>query len=145
MNKSALVFLVAAALVSATSGASSQSSVVDLSKPMTGKSRYAVEFSSGEPIDLGVIVTQEEEPPHQMIGGAGVAAGSASALHGTLQRQSQSASGTPATLNHIHGPGCGDNHYGAISCVTGAPKRIYVRDYVRRDGIAVRSHYRSRR
>ena len=105
--------------------AHAQSSFVDLSTPMTGKSIYVFD-ADGTPVERGVPLfkIQNEIDPH---GSARPPETAASGVEG--------ATGSPDR--------CGGSSYGATSCVNGRPKVHFVGSYQRRDGTVVQSHFRS--
>jgi hypothetical protein len=111
----AIVFAAIGTLAFSTPAIFAQSSYVDLSTPMTGKSRFMFNVD-GTPAEMGVRSTPEE--PAGVVGASGAQGGA---------------------------PSCGGSSYGSISCITGKPKTLQVRSYERRDGTVVRGHARSRR
>jgi hypothetical protein len=104
-----------------------QSSLIDLSKPMTGKTR-SVTYADGKPVEFGVPLYEDDEPAAR-----------------DATSPAMSSSGLPTAGGYQAGAAaaCGGSHYGATSCDTGRPKTVAVKSYTRKDGTFVRSHYRS--
>lgn len=104
---------------------------IDFSKPMTGKSIYAVDVD-GRPVERGVPQIVENEP----IVGYGGSGTDRSAVDSTVGMGSVS-------VPYGGNTSCGGSHYGATSCATGRGRTVYVDSHVRKDGTVVRGHYRS--
>jgi hypothetical protein len=98
--------------------AAAESSVLDFSRPMTGKSRHAIN-SDGSPLELGAPAQVEPDP--------------------ILQPQPESGGAIGARC------GGGACRSGGISAGVGAerPKTVHVNSYTRKDGTFVGSHMRS--
>ena len=106
-----------------------QSSMLDLSKPMTGKSRYGIN-SDGSPLELGVParVQTDLDPGQQPRSGAAVVGPCGGTACGSTNSGTGGGSASAGTAG------------GA-----GRPKTEYVSGYTRKDGTHVGSYMRAPR
>jgi hypothetical protein len=129
--------LILLALLFCCTAAAGQSAMVDLSKPMSGKSRFAIN-ADGSPMELGAKPPREQGNARQdqplSLSGGGAAASSP-----TSRPIGSGAAPTGA---------CGDSPCGArpaqsIISPSGALKTQWVNGYVRRDGTYVAPYARA--
>ena len=78
-----------------------QSSMIDLSKPMTGKSRYGIN-PDGSPLELGVPAQPDLDPRQQPQSGAAVVGPCSGAACGSAGSAAGGGSGRPKT-EHVSG------------------------------------------
>ena len=99
-----------------------QSSFMDLSKPMTGKTRFVID-ADGKPIEFGVPLGKPVER--------------------SMEGSSTTAPRWPgARAMQDDGPGTGSSSCGGsgTSCATDGSKTVAVRSYTRKDGTYVAPH-----